>query len=190
MSETLRQNGEAELDNDTAYSVLANRRRRYAVHYLKQHDGPVAVDELTEQIAAWENDKEPAQLESQERKRVYISLHQSHLDSMDEAGIVEYDPDNRTVELSERFRTRDIYLEVVDENNVPWSYYYAGLAVVGAAFLTLVAADVGVLAQVSGFQAGIVIVVLLFVSALFDSIAGHREKLGDDGPPPDVRRRS
>lgn len=187
MTATLQQNGRTELDNDTAYSVLANRRRRYAVHYLKQHDGPVPVDELTEQIAAWENDKEPAELGSQERKRVYISLHQSHLDSMDEAGIVEYDPDNRTVELSERFQNRDIYLEVVDENNVPWSYYYAGLAVVSAAFLTLVAADIGVLARISGFQAGVVVTVLLFVSALFDAVAGHREKLGDDGPPPDVR---
>ena len=55
------------------YGLLADRRRRYALHYLRQRGEPVTLRELAEQVAAWENAKPIEALDSQERKRVYIA---------------------------------------------------------------------------------------------------------------------
>ena len=40
----------AELTSETAYTVLSDKRRRYAIHYLKQAEDPVTVRELAEQL--------------------------------------------------------------------------------------------------------------------------------------------
>ena len=42
----------AEFTSETAYSVLAEKRRRYAIHYLKQAEGPVTVREVADRVAA------------------------------------------------------------------------------------------------------------------------------------------
>lgn len=129
--------GDPELASETAYAVLADKRRRYAIHYLKQARGPVTVRELAEQVAAWENDKPGAEITSQERKRVYIALYQSHLPTLDKEGIVEYDADRGTVVLTDAMSAWEVYLEVVPKGNVPWSLYYVGLVVLDSVLLLL-----------------------------------------------------
>lgn len=179
--------GEPQLSNEDIYDILSDTRRRYALHYLKQCDEPVDVRTLAEQIAAWENDKPVADLSSQERKRVYISLYQSHLSTLDEQGIVEYDEDAGVVTLSEEFRDVDIYLEVVPEQSIPWSYYYVGLSLAG--FLTVMLAyfDILLFAQVPELGLAIAILSVFTGSALVQTYQQQRTHLGDEGPPPSIQ---
>jgi DNA-binding transcriptional ArsR family regulator len=121
------------LSKDDIFTVLSNERRRFVLRYLKDHGGTAEIRDLSQQVAAWENDVPIAKLNYKQRKRVYTSLHQTHLPKLDDTGIVEYDRDRKTVELTDRIETLDIYLEVVPENDIPWSQYYLGLAAVSLA---------------------------------------------------------
>lgn len=178
--------GPSSLPTELVYRMLSDPRRRYAIHYLKQSNEPVAVRDLAEQVAAWENDKPVAALTSQERKRVYISLYQSHLPTMDEEGVVEYDADRKVVRLSPAARGLDIYLEVVPRGDVPWSLYYVGLAVVDAVLLLFASFDVAPFGSVPDIVWGVVVLVTFAASAFAQTYFTRRMRFGDPGPPPEL----
>jgi hypothetical protein len=121
------------------FDLLSNHRRRYAIHYCKREDGPVTVSDLAERVAAWELDKTVEELTSSERKRVYTSLQQTHLPTLDDAGMIEYD-DNE-VTLTGDARKLEVYMDVVPGDSIPWGEFYLGLSAVGAVVLACVWAD-------------------------------------------------
>ena len=177
---------ERSLSSDDIYDQLANRRRRYALHYLKQAGEAVAVRDLAEQVAAWENDTTVEELGAQERKRVYIALYQSHLPTMDEEGIVEYDGEAGTVELGEEIANIDVYMEVVPEEDIPWDLYYLGLSGANGALLLLAWLDVRPFTAVPDLGWAVVVLVSFAVSAFVQLFYRRRMRLGDEGPPPDL----
>ncbi|GAB7092765.1 hypothetical protein JCM18237_30360 [Halorubrum luteum] len=120
-------------EKDELYDLLSSHRRRYVLHVCKKHDGPVTLSELAEQIAAWEHDKTVEEITSTERKRVYTSLQQTHLDRMAEAGMIRYEGDE--IELTDEAEGLDVYLDIVPPQSIPWGVYYLGLSVLGAIVL-------------------------------------------------------
>ena len=120
-----------ELSRDLVFDVLKNRRRRYALHYMRHADGSVQLSELAEQVAAWENDTTVGAISAAERKRVYTALYQSHLPKLDDAGIVDYNQNRGIVELSGAAEQLDVYLDLDAQPDVPWCNWYLGLAVAG-----------------------------------------------------------
>lgn len=70
------------------FSILQNSRRRKIIKDLNEHN-TLKFDNIIRVIAAEENDKEISELTSQERKRVYIGIHQVHLDELVENNIVK-----------------------------------------------------------------------------------------------------
>jgi DNA-binding transcriptional ArsR family regulator len=173
------------LADETIYSVLTNPRRRYVLHYLKQRGESVSVRDLAEQVAAWENGKEPEDLTSQERKRVYVSLYQSHLSTLDDEGVVEYDDDAGEVRLSAAARGSEIYMEVVPKNDIAWQRFYVGLVVVNAVLLALVALDVRPFTAISDLGWAAAVLAQFAVSAVAEALSSRRMQFGDEGPPPD-----
>ncbi|SER26658.1 DUF7344 domain-containing protein [Natrinema salaciae] len=111
------------------FDLLSNQRRRYAIHYCKREAGPVTLGDLAEHVAAWELEKEVEELTSAERKRVYTSLQQSHLPTLERADVIEFD--DRTIELTDEAAELDVYLDIVPGDSVPWGVYYLGLTVIG-----------------------------------------------------------
>jgi len=108
------------LSKDVIFEVLKNRRRRDVLEYLQSTDGEARLAELAERIAAWENDIEVAALNSTQRKRVYVALYQTHLPKMDDAGVIEFDGDRKTVEVGENLGQITRYLPPrADEEPAP-----------------------------------------------------------------------
>jgi len=177
------------LSSDAVYDALADKRRRYALHYLKQRSEPVTVRELAEQVAAWENEKEIAELTSQERKRVYIALYQSHLSTLDGEGLVDYDEDAGTVTQTDAFAGSDLYLEVVPQESVPWSLFYLGLAVANAVVIALAWGEIAPFDVVPGLGLAVVVLVTFGVSAFVQTYSSRRMRFGDEGPPPELASR-
>ncbi len=120
-------------EKNELYDLLSSHRRRYVLHACKQHDEPLSLSDLAEQIAAWEQDKTIEEITSSERKRVYTSLQQTHLDRMAEAGMIEYERDQ--VELTDEAAGLDVYLDIVPPQSIPWGTYYLGLSILGAIVL-------------------------------------------------------
>ncbi len=181
--------GESELSKDVIFSMLSNQRRRHVLHYLKRNDGPATIRDLAEQIAAWENGVEIQALNYKQRKRVYTSLHQTHLPKLDDCGIVEYNRDRGVVTLTEKVSELDVYLEVVPKNDIPWSDYYLGLAGVGLALVVAAWLDIAPFTLLPDIAYAALVTVVLGISAGFHALNSRRNLLGgtdrpaDAGPP-------
>ncbi|EJN57461.1 hypothetical protein HSB1_41490 [Halogranum salarium B-1] len=82
------------------FHLLQNARRRGVVRYLSERDDDEVYEmrDIAAQVAAWENEKPIAQLDSAERQRVYISLYQGHLPKLAEKGVIEYNQSRGRVE--------------------------------------------------------------------------------------------
>jgi len=126
----------SDLTADTVFTTLSNPRRRYVLQYLSEVEGQTTLRELSEQVAAWENDKTVEEIDRKERRRVYTALQQTHLKKMHEAGIVDYDRDRGDVALTGHAEDLRIYMEILEGNEIPWSEYYLALASVCGAIVT------------------------------------------------------
>ncbi|WP_135830293.1 DUF7344 domain-containing protein [Halorussus halobius] len=85
---------------DRVFDLLSAERRRYALYYLEQADGPVPVDELAEQVAEWTTDAATASVSDDEFENVKVELHHRDLPKADEVEYVEYDRESREVEVA------------------------------------------------------------------------------------------
>lgn len=121
-----------ELEEGAIHDVLRNERRRQVIHQLQENGGSDSVRELSERIAAAETGEEPPPRDS--RQSVYVSLHQTHLPKLDALDVVEYDTDAKRIDLRERVRELERYMDV-GEGSVPWDAYYAGAALAGLVVL-------------------------------------------------------
>lgn len=96
---------------DEAFGLLQNGRRRTVVRQLRSTP-ETTIGDLAERVAAEEYDTTREQIRSEDRKRVYIALYQSHLPALADAGVVTYDSNSGHVErldpadrLDEQLRT-------------------------------------------------------------------------------------
>lgn len=169
-------------DRGEVFDLLSNQRRRYAIHYCKREDGPVELGELAEHVAAWELDKEVAELSSAERKRVYTSLQQTHLPTLDRAEMIEFD--GRTIELTENVSELEVYLDVVPENSIPWSTYYLGLAVVASIVMAGLWLEWIPTETVPELGWATIVVALFVVSAIAHVVQNRQMRLGEMEKPP------
>jgi len=169
--------------------MLSNQRRRYVLYYLNHRPGPVSLRDLAEQIAAWENDCTIDDLEYKQRKRVYTSLHQTHLPKLDEMGIVNYDRDAGTITLADRASDLDAYLELVGEHDVPWCTFYLGLSTIAAGFVAGAWLDVFPFSSLPDLAFAGGVVVMFAVAASVNSYLARRHHLGGDSAPFDAADR-
>jgi len=85
---------------DDVFQLLGKERRRYALYYLREAEGPVPVEELAEQVAAWENGTPPEDVTEEAFEDVSLTLVHRHLPRAAEAKFVEYDHEERVVRLT------------------------------------------------------------------------------------------
>lgn len=170
-------------DRGEIFDLLSNHRRRYTIHFCKQNgDGPVTVSDLAEQVASWELDKEISELTSAERKRVYTSLQQTHLPTLDRAGMVLYE--NGEVELTKQAATMEVYMDIVPGNSIPWGEYYLGLSIIGALVLAGVWFEILPTETVPELGWAFAVLVLFAGSAAYHVYQGRQNRLGEMERPP------
>lgn len=157
--------GEESLTQDVVFDVLSSARRRYVLHLLKT-EGEMELTELAEHVAAQENDTTVEELTKQQRKRVYVSLYQTHVPKLEDAGLVEYDQETSMVNLRSQAADIDQYLGA-NEQAFPWQYVYLALAGIGLGLVLLSNANVWIFAGLSQGDVAITLVVgLLLVAAV------------------------
>ncbi|WP_440991281.1 DUF7344 domain-containing protein [Haloarchaeobius baliensis] len=131
------------------FEALSNDRRRETLRYLlRQDDGQSTKGEVARHIAALETDKPVEQVTSDERKRVYIALHQTHLPKLHELDLVEYDSSQGALRLGDDCDGLAAYLDVEtradDETDTrPWGRYSLAMGLTGLGATALLAVGVG-----------------------------------------------
>lgn len=171
------------MDPSRTFELLSNHRRRYAWHHCKQVESQVPLGDLAEQVAAWENEKRVAEITSAERKRVYTSLQQTHLPKLDDAGIVRFE--DGAVELGDRADELEVYVDVVEGDDIPWSEYYLGLTAVSGALMAAVWLT-GSTGVISGLGWATIVVLAFALSATAHLITDRGRRIGTEGLPPEL----
>lgn len=169
------------------FDVLSNRRRRYALHHLKQRsDHRVSLAELSRRVAAWEQGTDPEEITYEDRKSAHTSLSQFHLPKMRDAGLVEFDPDDGVVRLTDRGAEVEVYLGSVGESELPWHRYFLLLSLLAVGVVAATGVGVPFLADVSGLVlAGLIAAVFLCSSLAFLYDSRYRMRVGGTGRPPE-----
>lgn len=157
------------------FDLVSSERRRLAIHYCKEHDDPVELADLAEYVASRELEKEVSALTSDERKRVYTSLQQTHLPRLERAGMIT--DDRGTIELTDNIADLEIYLDIVPKNSVPWGIYYLGLSVISALILGLVYVDILPTATISEIGWAAVILAVFGLSAIAHTLNNREYRL-------------
>jgi hypothetical protein len=177
---------DSQLSTDTVFQTLGNRRRRYALHYLRLQDRPVPIRELSEQLSAWEVGKECDAVTPKERKRLYTALHQTHLPKMDQLEIVNYDRNRGIVSLTDHIGQFDIYLDIVPHNDLPWSQFYLALGAVLTTIVTVAALGIAPFTTLGGFGYALAVAGLFTLVAAYHMVRDRRLLLGSPDVPPDA----
>lgn len=85
---------------DVAFDLLKDPHRRHALSYLLETDGPAELATLAEHVAAGSGSSDRVPTEDVAATRT--SLRHSHLPRMEDADVIDYDPDEATVALTRR----------------------------------------------------------------------------------------
>lgn len=174
------------LSRDTMFHILRNQRRRYILHYLKKEPQPVEVSSIATQVAAWENEVSPKELTSEQRRRVYNAINQTHLSTLADAGIIQIN--GNSVELTEHAKKIDIYLEYVPEDDVPWADYYITLTGIQSVLVAATWIGLGPLEAVPPIFTAAIFSVALLVSSIVYYRDQNRTRMGNKEAPYEVRQ--
>ncbi|WP_224268006.1 DUF7344 domain-containing protein [Haloprofundus salinisoli] len=98
-----------DLSPTEIFSLLSNKRRRYALYYLTTQLGAIHLGELAEQLAIWEG--EPT---TDHYHRIYVGLLHNHLSALTHADVVEYDADKELITISDGIRAVRPYLDLAE----------------------------------------------------------------------------
>ncbi|WIV66181.1 DUF7344 domain-containing protein [Natrialbaceae archaeon AArc-T1-2] len=147
------------------FDVFSNARRRQTVRYLKRNRGSCDLAPLVEQVAAWENDVAPEDVTRTQRRRVYISLYQTHLPMLEDHGIVNWDVDSHTIELLPDPALFEPYLDRNVGTQRDWHTLYASITVGGVFVFTLAALSVGPLSAATAPLVAVAISIAILVVA-------------------------
>lgn len=120
--------GDADL-----FSLLASERRQRVVKLIRER-GTLAARDLAEIIAAAEAGEDPPPRPV--RHTVYVSLQQNHLPRLDEADVIDYEPNSKEVAPGPRVDELVRYLDISADGGITWAELYAVLAVAGLVAVT------------------------------------------------------
>jgi hypothetical protein len=150
---------------------------------MKRNPGPVRIRDLAQQIAAWENGIDVEELNYKQRKRVYTSLHQTHLPKLNDVGVVDYDRDRGTITLADGVAALDIYLDVVPENEIPWSDFYLGLSAVSLALLVVAWVDVALFDAIPDLAYAVAVALLFTGTSVAHAYYTRQARVGGTESP-------
>ena len=174
-----------ELSKEEIFDVLHNQRRRYVLQYFKRFEDPVSLSDLAKQVAAWEYRTSIEEVTNEQKKRVYTTLQQTHLEKMQQANIVEYDPEQNLVRATPQTEELTVYLEIVPSSEFPWREFYLSLGAISCAIVAALWTGLYPLTILSPLEWATVIAGVFTVSAAYHTFRGADTTLGDEDFHPD-----
>lgn len=169
-----------DLSLDAIFSILSNSRRRGVVYCLERVDEPLDVSRLTTLVTAMENGVPPGEVTYTQRKRVYTSLHQSHLPKMDDVGIVDFDRDAGTVEPASGLEEISSHLDAIRSSQRSWSGFCFGAGALSIAVWLLGWFSVSPFGLLSGITYVSVLAIALLTIGIFHRSHVHTRASEDD----------
>jgi hypothetical protein len=158
------------ISQSTIFEILSSRRRRMVLSLLRGAEEPVDLATLTEQIASEETNQPVDEVPPQARKRVYVSLYQTHLPRLEDAGLIDYDTETGTITRSKRAAAVDSYLPTNREDR-PWAIYYLFIALSGLSGVLAAGTNVGVVGEICPVMVTSGVLGVILVLTLLHAVA-------------------
>lgn len=176
---------ELNLSKGEIFDVLQNQRRRYVLQYLKRFEDPVSLSDLATQVAAWEYRTAVEEVTDAQKKRVYTTLQQTHLEKMAGVGIVEYNDDENLVSSTPHTEELTVYLEIVPHSEFPWREFYLSLGAISCAIVAALWTGLYPLTILSALEWATVIASVFTISAAYHTYSGADMRLEENDYHPD-----
>lgn len=122
------------LPHDVAFDVLSNARRRFILRQLQSEPSGLELGEIAAELAAVENGAPVEELSRQDRKRIYVSLYQTHIPKLEDVGIIDYDTETGLVRPTDRLDELALYFNRTTDDT-SYEPLYLGVAIAGLALL-------------------------------------------------------
>lgn len=164
------ENNGGDLEEDVVFDLLSNSRRRHVLTYLLNHGRKATIQKLARSIAARENGIPVEEVTKEQQKRTYVSLYQTHVPYLEDAGLVTRDEETGTIVLEDSVEDIESYLPENRIQERPWHWYYFVIVVFSAALFALVVLDVSVFdaltpsVVVAGVIAALWVITLVYIS--------------------------
>jgi DNA-binding transcriptional ArsR family regulator len=94
-------NNESEKSLDRLFRILAHSSRRHAIVCLQDRSESVTITELAAEIHAREQPSAGSE-EELDKDHVVTALHHTHIPKLEEAGLIRFDPAQKTVVPTDR----------------------------------------------------------------------------------------
>lgn len=155
----------------TLFELLSNPRRRTILQAFHEHGDDIEdIHELVDLVAAAEANTPIEQPTDKQKKRIYISLYQTHMPKLADAGVIHYDPDTGTVDPTPRMAQFATYMGWSDYSRIRKPVAYLVLAVLCGLFFTGSVLNVGVLGSLPELVTGIIIIAAFLALTIAYSI--------------------
>lgn len=174
-----------QLSDRTVREAIVHPRRRFALYYLREQSGPVEVEELAGQIAAWEHGETGEDPTTEERESVVSSLRRHHVPYLADRDIVSYDRQRDSVVYDTDDSTLAMCLANDPRTTVPWHRVYLALTAISAILLGLVWLDVGPFAALAPIAVAGIVVVVFAAASVVHWYDVYRWRRSTEGEPPD-----
>lgn len=171
--------------NPAVVEAVLNRRRRYALYYLRERAEPVDLDDLVRQVAAWEAGTTPDRVSAAEREGVAASLRSTHLPYLAERDLVRYDRRSDRAAYRGDDPALAAYLANDPRTAVRWHRVYLLLTAAVAAFVGLVWAGVEPFARADPLAVAAVVVGLFAAASVAHWYDVYRWRRRTEDLPPD-----
>lgn len=107
------------IDTDEIFELLANERRRMLLTCLQDHDPPLALADVAQELAVREYDVPLDEIPAEAVENLYMALYHSHIPKLNAYGVVAHDQEEDIVALTERVTLLQPYLELADAEAMP-----------------------------------------------------------------------
>jgi hypothetical protein len=164
------------LSQDVVFDLLSSSRRRFVLYYLRTETKSVKLTDLSDEVAAWEYGTPIEELTEQERKRAYVSLYQTHVPKLVEAGLIDHDNDSGMLRLTDRMTDVDRYLQNETDPDIRWELVYISLSIIGVVIFSIGVSNVSVFSAISIEVAGWIVLLSFMGTAIIHLITSHRHK--------------
>lgn len=106
---------DSDLSAAEIFEILSNNRRIRVLELLDDEHGD-SLRDLTDMMVT---NKHGIGYDSQQRKRIYVSLYQCHIPKLDDYGVVNYDRETAHITPGPEFDTVRDTLKAVSETHSP-----------------------------------------------------------------------
>jgi hypothetical protein len=163
------------LSQDVVFELLSSPRRRFVLYYLQSETESVKLTDLADEVAAWEYETPVEELTEQERKRAYVSLYQTHVPKLAEAGLIDH-ADDGMLQLTERMSDVDRYLPSEDTLDIRWEMIYISLSAMSVIIFVIGLSNASVFGEISMDLAAGIILLSFVGTAIIHFTTSYREK--------------